>query len=189
MAFRSGAISTRGVRAAARPGRSARLVVQARAPEAGVGIFGTKAGMMSYFTAEGLCIPATVVALEGGNVVTQIKTTDTDGYNAVQVGYRVVPERKVKKPELGHLKKAGAPPMKHLREFRVRPAPRRGPDAAPAAPRADNCAAAASRLAAAQGAQRGRRLPARPGAGHRRDVPGGAAGRRGGRVHRQGLPG
>jgi large subunit ribosomal protein L3 len=134
MAFRSGAASTRGVRAAARPGRSVRLVVQARAPEASVGIFGTKAGMMSYFTAEGLCLPATVVALEGGNVVTQIKTVDTDGYNAVQVGYKVVAERKVKKPELGHLKKAGAPPMKHLREFRVRAAarpaprsPRRGP--------------------------------------------------------------
>lgn len=51
-----------------------------------------------------------------------VKTPETDGYGAVQVGYKVVPERKVKKPELGHLKKAGCPPMKHLREFKLRDA-------------------------------------------------------------------
>jgi large subunit ribosomal protein L3 len=50
----------------------------------------------------------------------QIKTEETDGYNAVQTGYRVVPERKVKKPELGHLKKAGCPPMRTLKEWKVR---------------------------------------------------------------------
>jgi len=76
--------------------------------------------MMSYFTPEGLCVPATVVALEAGNIVTMIKTDETDGYNAVQTGYRIVKERKVKKPELGHLKKAGCEPMKHLREWKVR---------------------------------------------------------------------
>eukprot|EP00983_Pelagomonas_calceolata_P027024 848902-Pelagomonas_calceolata.AAC.5 len=88
-------------------------------PLAAVGIFGTKAGMMSYFREDGTCVPATVIALEGGNMVTMIKTEETDGYNAVQVGYKTVPERKVKKPELGHLKKAGCPPMRHLREFKV----------------------------------------------------------------------
>ena len=80
---------------------------------------GLLAGMMSFFTPEGLCVPATVVALEPGNVVTMIKTDETDGYNAVQTGYRIVKERKVKKPELGHLKKAGCEPMKHLREWKV----------------------------------------------------------------------
>lgn len=100
--------------------RSTRLVVQARSLQAGVGAFGTKAGMMSYFTQDGLCVPATVVALEKGNIVTAVKTQETDGYNAVQVGYKVVEKRKVKKPELGHLEKAGCPPMKHLREFKVR---------------------------------------------------------------------
>lgn len=50
----------------------------------------------------------------------QVKTEATDGYNAVQVGYQVVEERKITKPELNHLKKFGAPPMKQLREYRVR---------------------------------------------------------------------
>ncbi len=50
----------------------------------------------------------------------QVKTEATDGYSAVQVGYRVVKERKITKPELNHLKKSGAPPMKNLREYRVR---------------------------------------------------------------------
>lgn len=105
-----------------RPARAAasRLVVQARQHEAGVGIFGTKAGMMTYFTPEGAAVPATVIALEEGNIVTMVKTQDTDGYDAVQVGYKVVAEKKVKWPEMGHLKKSGCPPMKHLREFKVR---------------------------------------------------------------------
>jgi large subunit ribosomal protein L3 len=111
-------------------------VVQARQAEAGVGIFGTKAGMMTYFTEEGAAVPATVIALEEGNVVTMVKTQATDGYDAVQVGYKVVPERKVRKPELGHLKKAGCQPMKHLREFKVRTAAAAG------------CAAAAATAAA-----------------------------------------
>uniref|UniRef100_A0A7S3VGR8 Large ribosomal subunit protein uL3c n=1 Tax=Dunaliella tertiolecta TaxID=3047 RepID=A0A7S3VGR8_DUNTE len=95
------------------------LNVVARSQASAVGIFGTKAGMMSYFREDGTCVPATVIALEGGNMVTMIKTEETDGYNAVQVGYKTVPERKVKKPELGHLKKAGCPPMRHLREFKL----------------------------------------------------------------------
>eukprot|EP00877_Chromochloris_zofingiensis_P014890 jgi/Chrzof1/9655/Cz04g11050.t1 len=123
VAFKSSFVPTRTARLAAsgvRPSRvSSKLVVQARQCEAGVGIFGTKAGMMSYFTEDGLCIPATVIALEEGNVVTMVKTKETDGYAAVQVGYRVVPDRKVTKPELGHLQKTGCSPMKHLREFKV----------------------------------------------------------------------
>lgn len=118
-------VSTRGASVSARPvairastGRK-QVSVVARAFTAGMGVFGTKAGMMSFFTPAGLCVPATVIALEGGNIVTQVKTVDTDGYNAVQIGYKVVAERKVKKPELGHLAKSGAPPMKILREFKV----------------------------------------------------------------------
>lgn len=50
----------------------------------------------------------------------QVKTTATDGYDAVQVGYEVVAERKITKPELNHLKKADAPALRRLTEFRVR---------------------------------------------------------------------
>lgn len=75
---------------------------------------------MTYFTPDGSAVPATVIALEEGNVVTMVKTKATDGYDAVQVGYKVVQERKVTKPELGHLQKAGCEPVKHLREFKVR---------------------------------------------------------------------
>lgn len=118
-AFRSGALSRTVVPAGVRGGRRS-LVVEARQHAAGVGLFGTKAGMMSYFTPEGLCVPATVIALEEGNIVTMIKTDETDGYNAVQTGYKVVAQRKVKKPELGHLKKAGCAPMRHLKEWKLK---------------------------------------------------------------------
>ncbi len=74
---------------------------------------------MTYFTENGLCVPATVIALESDNHVTAVKTTETDGYNAVQVGYKAVREQKVTKPELGHLAKSGSPPLRHIREFRV----------------------------------------------------------------------
>ena len=57
----------------------------------------------------------------GGSMV-QVKTTETHGYNAVQVGYQVVPERKITKPQLNHLKKSGAPAMRKLKEYRVRAA-------------------------------------------------------------------
>ncbi len=64
---------------------ASRLAVHARTAEVGVGLFGTKAGMTQIFTADGLAVPATVIALEDGNIVTQVKTPETDGYNAVQV--------------------------------------------------------------------------------------------------------
>jgi large subunit ribosomal protein L3 len=93
--------------------------VEARQFRKALGVLGTKAGMVSFFTADGLCVPATVIALEEGNVVTQVKSDASDGYNAVQVGYKAVPQRKITKPELGHLQKAGVAPMKHLVEFKV----------------------------------------------------------------------
>jgi large subunit ribosomal protein L3 len=71
------------------------------------------------FFKDGAALPATVIALEAGNIVTQVKTAEKDGYTAVQVGYQTCKEKKITKPELGHLQKAGAPAMKHLREFKV----------------------------------------------------------------------
>lgn len=87
--------------------------------EAGIGVMGTKLGMMSYFEPEGTVVPVTVVGFREGNIVTQVKATATDGYDAVQVGYRRVRDRKLTRPELGHLSKAGAIPMRHLQEFRL----------------------------------------------------------------------
>lgn len=95
------------------------LSIQARAGEAGMGMFGTKAGMTQIFTPEGLSLPATVIALEEGNVVTQVHTTEKSGYNSVQLGYQECADRKVTRPEAGHCKKAGAKAMRHLREFKV----------------------------------------------------------------------
>lgn len=87
--------------------------------EAGIGIMGTKLGMMSYFEADGTVVPVTVVGFREGNIVTQVKTESTDGYNAVQVGYRRVRDKKLTKPEMGHLEKSGIIPMRHLQEFRL----------------------------------------------------------------------
>lgn len=80
---------------------------------------GTKLGMMSFFDSTGEVIPVTVVGFREGNIVTQVKTQATDGYDAVQVGYRRVRDRKLTKPELGHLEKSGIIPLRHLQEFRL----------------------------------------------------------------------
>ncbi|KAI9187363.1 hypothetical protein LWI28_027266 [Acer negundo] len=87
--------------------------------EAGVGVMGTKLGVMSYFEPNGTVVPVTVVGFREGNIVTQIKTDATDGYDAVQVGYRRVRDRKLTKPEMGHLEKSGVIPLRHLQEFRL----------------------------------------------------------------------
>ncbi|XP_022155788.1 50S ribosomal protein L3, chloroplastic [Momordica charantia] len=87
--------------------------------EAGIGVMATKLGMMSFFEPDGKVVPVTVVGFKEGNIVTQVKTEATDGYSAVQVGYRRVRDRKLTKPELGHLQKAGVIPMRHLQEFRL----------------------------------------------------------------------
>lgn len=102
-----------------REGRGGGRVVVKMSMEAGVGVMGTKLGMMSYFEADGEVVPVTVVGFKEGNIVTQVKTEGTDGYSAVQVGYQRVRDRKLTKPEMGHLQKAGAIPMRHLQEFRL----------------------------------------------------------------------
>ena len=77
---------------------ASRLAVSARTAEVGVGLFGTKAGMTQIFTADGLAVPATVIALEDGNIVTQVKTPDTDGYSAVQVRRSTAPHNTAPPP-------------------------------------------------------------------------------------------
>merc|ERR1719439_422343 len=67
--------------------------------------------------------PCTVVGLKSGCFVTHIKTVETDGYNAVQVGYDEKRESLLTKPELGHLKKNGCPPLRHLAEFKLEQIP------------------------------------------------------------------
>ena len=83
-----------------------------------VGILGKKLGMTQIFDDAGNAIPVTVVQA-GPCVVTQIKTPDTDGYTAVQVGFDEVTEKALNKPELGHLAKSGSAPVRHLKEYRV----------------------------------------------------------------------
>lgn len=95
--------------------------VQAASLEPGMGVFGNKAGMTQIFEDGGsTCTPVTVIRFEGGNIVTQRKRRPEDGYNALQLGYGLTKEGKLTKPELGHLEKAGAPPLTHLEEFRLR---------------------------------------------------------------------
>lgn len=87
--------------------------------EAGIGVMASKLGMMSFFEPDGTVVPVTVVGFREGNIVTQVKTLATDGYDAVQVGYRRVRDKKLTKPETGHLEKAGVIPLRHLQEFRL----------------------------------------------------------------------
>lgn len=80
-------------------------------------IIGKKVGMTQIFNADGKVIPCTVIEA-GPCVVTQLKTEEKDGYNAVQLGFEDIKERKLTKPEMGHLKKAGDSLKKYLKEFR-----------------------------------------------------------------------
>ena len=82
------------------------------------GLVGRKIGMTQIFDETGLVIPVTVIDV-ASNVVTQIKTKETDGYSAVQVGYEDVKEKTLNKPQKGHLDRAGVTPKRTLREFRV----------------------------------------------------------------------
>ncbi|XWS42766.1 hypothetical protein CRYUN_Cryun16bG0042400 [Craigia yunnanensis] len=71
------------------------------------------------FETDGTVVPVTVVDFREGNIVTQVKNSATDGYDAVQAGYKRVRDKKLTKPELGHLEKGGVIPMRHLQEFRL----------------------------------------------------------------------
>ena len=81
-------------------------------------ILGKKIGMTQIFTEAGEVVPVSVIEA-GPEVITQIKTIETDGYNAVQVGYEETKPQRVNKPLTGHFEKSGTPVKKHLAEFRV----------------------------------------------------------------------
>ena len=81
-------------------------------------ILGRKLGMTQIFTEEGRVIPVTVVE-SGNNFVLQNKTDETDGYNAVQIGFGEVKEKNVNKPLKGHFEKAGVKAVRFIREMRL----------------------------------------------------------------------
>ena len=81
-------------------------------------ILGTKLGMSQLFMEDGRVVPVTVISVEP-NVVIQKKTVETDGYEAVQVGYQNKREKLANKPEKGHFAKADAPIKRFLREFKL----------------------------------------------------------------------
>ena len=80
-------------------------------------LLGTKIGMTQLFVEDGQVERVTVVQA-GPCRVTGLRTEERDGYNAVQLGYGDVPERKLTKAAIGHVKKSGDAPLRHLREFR-----------------------------------------------------------------------
>ena len=82
------------------------------------GIIGRKVGMTQIFDEKGNVIPVTVIEA-GPCVVAQVKTVETDGYSAVQLGFGDVKEKKMNKPEKGHFAKANVANKKHLREFKL----------------------------------------------------------------------
>ena len=82
------------------------------------GILGRKLGMTQVFTVDGNLIPVTVVEVNP-NVVLQKKTVETDGYEAVQLGYEDVKGQRSNKPSIGHAKKAETAPKKYIREFKA----------------------------------------------------------------------
>jgi large subunit ribosomal protein L3 len=82
------------------------------------GLVGLKLGMSRIFNSDGVSIPVTVVDVSD-NRVSQIKTSQTDGYNAVQVAFGKYKQNKLNKPLSGHCSKAGVEPAKNFKEFRV----------------------------------------------------------------------
>ncbi len=81
-------------------------------------IYGTKVGMTQLFDEDGVVTPVTVIKAEP-NKVCQVKTAETDGYEAVQLGFGAIKEKKVNKPMAGHFAKQGVAPVRYLREVRV----------------------------------------------------------------------
>lgn len=82
------------------------------------GILGRKIGMTEVFTKDGKIVPVTVISTEP-NVIMQVKTKQTDGYEAIQLGFDDKKEKRATKAEIGHAKKAGVSPKRFLKEIRV----------------------------------------------------------------------
>ena len=85
-------------------------------------ILGKKVGMTQVFTEQGQLVPVTVVETTP-SVVVRVKTDDSDGYNAIQIGYGAIKEKHVTKPMAGQFEKSGVAPVKYLRELRLQEAP------------------------------------------------------------------
>ena len=83
------------------------------------GLIGKKIGMTQIFNEEGLAIPVTLIEA-GPCYVTQVRRPEKDGYSAVQLGFQKVNPKRLTGGQLGHLKRAGVPPLRYLREFRVK---------------------------------------------------------------------
>nr|BDA99032.1 ribosomal protein L3 [Rhodomonas sp. NIES-2332] len=83
------------------------------------GILGTKLGMTQIFDESGLAIPVTVIKA-GPCILTQIKTNESDSYQAIQIGFSEVKDSSLNKPLLGHLAKSKIPALKYLKEYRVK---------------------------------------------------------------------
>ena len=83
-----------------------------------LGLLGNKIGMTQIFDESGNIIPVTILKV-GPCIITQVKTTLNDGYNAIQVGYGNVATKSLTQPQLGHLQKSNIQPLKYLKEFRV----------------------------------------------------------------------
>ncbi len=83
-----------------------------------LGVIGKKVGMTQIFDEQGLAIPVTVIKVDE-TVVTQVKTVESDGYNAIQVGTIAAKEKHLTKAQLGHFKKNNLSNYRHLQEFRV----------------------------------------------------------------------
>lgn len=83
-----------------------------------IGLLGKKIGMTQIFNSRGDIMPVTILQA-GPCLITQIKTIETDGYNAIQIGYQNTPSKNLSKSELGHLKKFKLPGLQYLKEFRV----------------------------------------------------------------------
>ncbi len=81
-------------------------------------LLGTKLGMTQVWDANGRLVPVTVVQV-GTNVVTQVRSADTDGYSAIQLAYGQIDPRKVSQPLKGHFEKAGVTPRRHVAEIRT----------------------------------------------------------------------
>ena len=82
------------------------------------GLLGTKLGMTQMWDENNRIVPVTVIAAST-NVITQVRQPETDGYNAIQVGFGEIDGRKVTKPKAGHFAKAGTTPRRHLVEIRT----------------------------------------------------------------------
>ena len=83
-----------------------------------IGILGKKLGMSQFFDDKGRSVPVTLIEA-GPCRITQLKTIDTEGYSAVQIGFGDVREKLINRPSKGHLSKSGEEFLRHLKEYRV----------------------------------------------------------------------